>query len=258
MKIPTQIDEETRGPEHFDKTAEQWDSYYEDSNARGRNLRMRLQVVVGLLGDGPGELLDIGAGSGRLLAAASERGWTVHGIDAAPRMLELAATRLPSASGRLTLGSAENLPFEAERFDAVAAMGVLEWVQTIAALQEMSRVLRRGGRAVICIRNGRAPGIAWRYGVTVPIARRVKRVVPFGRPLDGPRRRTSSLRQLRYALSAAGLVLERVENIGCAVLLDPLDAFAPKLALRAAERAERSTVLRRALGMERVLVASKP
>jgi len=217
-----------------------------------------MEAAIRLLGDGPGDLLDVGTGSGRLLVGAATRGWTVSGVDPAPRMLELAAARLPSSAERLTLGTAEDLPYEDESFDAVTGIGVLEWAETIPALREMRRVLRPGGRAVLCLRNRQAPAAAWRHAVTFPVARRVKRVAPFGRALPSSRRKPFTLRQSRYAVGAAGLVVERVENVGCAVLLDPLDGLAPDLALRAARRAERSPTLRRALGTQRLLVAVRP
>jgi SAM-dependent methyltransferase len=257
LKIPAQLEEEARSPAHFDATADPWDSSYEEATLRGHWHRSRLEAALELIGDGPGALLEVGAGSGRLLAALSARGWTVSGIDPAPRMLELARARLPSASDRLTLASAEALPFADESFDLVAAIGVLEFAQTLPALQEVTRVLRPGGRAVIGLRNGRAFAVAWHRAVIYPIARSIKRVAPFGRPLHRRRRRPLSPRQSRHAIGAAGLVVEQVENAACAVLPDPLDGLAPNLALRAAERAERSAGLRRVLGTQRLLVATK-
>jgi ubiquinone/menaquinone biosynthesis C-methylase UbiE len=258
LRIPGQNEEERRGPEIFQETAEQWDRGFEEATPFAYARREQMEAVIALVGDGPGELLDIGAGPGRLLAALSDRGWTVHGIDPAPRMLELAAARLPSGSERLTLASAEELPFADQSFDVATAIGVLDWTDTMRALREMARVLRPGGRAVICLRNGRAPGTAWRHAVTYPASRQVKRIARFGRPIPTKRRRPFSLRQTRYLIGAAGLVVQRVENVGCSVLPDPLDRLVPKLTLRASRWAERSPALRRVMGTQRLLVATKP
>ena len=258
MKLPTQLEEEKRGPESFQETAEQWELGYEQRGQTGHVRRQTTASVVALVGDGPGELLDVGVGPGRLLAPLTERSWTVHGIDPAPRMLELAAERLPSGSGRLRLAKAEELPYGDESFDALTAISVLDWTDTRAALREMARVLRPGGRMVIGVRNGRAPDTAWRQAVMFPLARRIKGITRFGGPIPTKRRRPFSLRQTVYLVGSAGLVVERTENVGCAVLPDPLDRLAPSIALRAARRAERSAALRRVLGTQRLLVAAKP
>jgi ubiquinone/menaquinone biosynthesis C-methylase UbiE len=258
LKLPAQLKEEKLGPEVFQETAEQWDLGFEDPGPSGHARRRQMDAVVALVGEGAGDLLDIGCGPGRLLAALSERGWTVHGIDAAPRMLELAAARLPSGSERLTVASAEELPFPDQSFDAATAVGVFEWTDTGRALREMTRVLRPGGRAVICVRNSRAPATAWRHAVSYPAARQVKRFAGFGRPIPTKRRRPYSLRQTKSLVGAAGLVVERVENVGCSVLPDPMDRLVPRLTLRAARRAERSSTLRRLMGTSRLLVATKP
>jgi ubiquinone/menaquinone biosynthesis C-methylase UbiE len=257
LKIPDQLNEDDKSPAHYDAIAESWDSFYEEPSRRGHSLRSRSKVALELIGEGPGALLEVGAGTGRLLAALSTRGWTVSGIDPAPRMLELVRVRVPSASDRLILASVEALPFEDESFDVLAAIGVLEYVQTMPALREITRVLRPGGKAVISLRNGRAPTAAWRHAVVYPVVRRIKRIAPFGRPLGPLGRRPWSPRQVRRAIDRAGLVVERVETAACWVLPDPLDHLAPGFALRAAERAERSASLRRALGTQRLLVATK-
>jgi hypothetical protein len=88
-----------------------------------------------------------------------------------------------------------------------------------------------------------------------PVARRVKRVLPFGRRLPTTTRRPPSLARLRRLLERAGLRVERVENVGCTVLPDPLDRLS--LAYRAAARAEASPSLRRTCGTQRMLLAEK-
>jgi ubiquinone/menaquinone biosynthesis C-methylase UbiE len=174
-------------------------------------------------------------------------------------MLELAAARLPSGAQRLTLAKAEELPFPDRSFDVVTAIGVLEWTDTMAALSETARVLRSGGRAVICVRNSRAPATAWRHRVAFPAARQVKRFAQFGRPSPAKRRRPFSLRQSMHLIQAAGLVVERNENVGCVVLPDPLDRVVPApLLVRVDARAERSAALRRVMGTQRLVVAAKP
>ena len=236
---------------HFDRVATTWDASYDAPTVRGHWQRARLEAAVRLVGDGPGSLLEVGIGSGRLLAALAERGWDVAGVDAAPRMVGLAQERVPAA--RLEVAHAEALPFEAGAFDVVVAVGLLEYADVEASLRELARVLRPGGRVVLGLLNGRAPTVAWSRRVMHPLARRVKRVAPFGRRLPAPRRPPLSLTEARAALERAGLELEHVETVGCGVLPDPLDRL--PLAYRAARRAESSPRLRRAFGIQRLVVA---
>lgn len=254
---PRQLPEEACSPEHFDAEAARWDAEYDQPTVRGHWWRSRQEAVLRLVGDPGGDLLELGLGPGRLAAALTAGGWTVSGVDASPRMVELARSRVPGAAARLSVGRAESLPYPDASFDAAVAIGVLEYADTAAALRELVRVLRPGGRAVLGLRNGRAPASLWHARVVLPAARALKRVVAFGRPLPAPRRRAQSPAQGRRLLEAAGLAVERVEVVACAVLPDPIDALAPRTAYRAARRAERVPALRRRLGTQQVLLARR-
>jgi SAM-dependent methyltransferase len=92
--------------------------------------------------------LDIGCGDGhntRLLAA---RGARMVGIDLAPTFVEQARAmeRENRLGVRYSIGSAQDLPFAAERFDfATAFMSLMDMPVPEAALREAWRVLRSGG-----------------------------------------------------------------------------------------------------------------
>jgi ubiquinone/menaquinone biosynthesis C-methylase UbiE len=94
-------------------------------------------------GVGPGtELLDIACGAGLALVRAAEIGATVHGIDAAASLVDVALARLPSADIRL--GSMFELPWPDGSFDVVTSINGV-WGGCDAALVEAHRVLRPGG-----------------------------------------------------------------------------------------------------------------
>ena len=238
---------------YFGRKAAEWDASYDAPTMRGHWQRARQDAAVRLVGDGPGTLLEVGVGSGRLLARLAERGWDVVGIDAARQMVELARARVPGA--RLDVARVEELPFGDASFDAVVAVGVLEYVDLGASLRELARVLRPGGRAVLGVLNSAAPAVVWSRVAMHPLARRVKRRVPFGRPLPPPRRRPLPLPDTQRALEAAGLAVERVENVGCIVLPDPFDRL--PFAYQAARLAEGSPRLRTAFGTQRLVVARR-
>ncbi len=90
-------------------------------------------------------LLDLACGTGVVSAGALMRGCTVVGADFADDMLAEAARRWPGAEFRHC--DAEDMPFEDERFDAVASnFGFLHFPYPEVALAETARVLKSGGK----------------------------------------------------------------------------------------------------------------
>ena len=84
-------------------------------------------------------LLDVGTGTGLFAEAFYKRGLTVAGIDANPKMLEMARQYLPDAE--LRQATAEKIPFPAQAFDIVFMGLVLHEIDEIlTALQEARRV----------------------------------------------------------------------------------------------------------------------
>jgi SAM-dependent methyltransferase len=94
------------------------------------------------------DLLDIGCGSGLALSLAAERGARVSGIDIAPTLLAVARERVPAAD--LREGGLDTLPFPDAAFDVVLSVNALQFAaDPAAALREVHRVLRSGGRVAI-------------------------------------------------------------------------------------------------------------
>lgn len=102
-----------------------------------------------------GSLLEVGCGSGRLLAQMRELGWKVTGVDPDPVAVERArALDLDVRQGTL---EAQTLP--SSSYDLVALVHVIEHVHDpVALLEECRRVLRPGGRLVFLTPNIRALG----------------------------------------------------------------------------------------------------
>jgi len=108
------------------------------------------------------ELLDVGCGPGtitndfgRLVAPGR-----VVGVDASPEIVERARAESPAANVSFEVGSAYALPFADGSFDVAHAHQVLQHLSDpVAALCEMRRVLRRGGR--VAVRDGDYAGFVW-------------------------------------------------------------------------------------------------
>ena len=103
----------------------------------------------------PGEqVLDVACGTGaltRLLAEAVGPQEHVVGLDRSPDMLGV-AREIPLQQIDWREGSADALPFEDESFDVVCcAFGLMFFPDQPAALREMRRVLRPGGRLMVMV-----------------------------------------------------------------------------------------------------------
>ncbi len=98
-------------------------------------------------------VLDVACGTGVLAREAIQRvgtGGSVIGIDVNPGMLAIARQLASSVDWRE--GTAEALPFDDDSFDAVISQfGLMFFQDRTAALREMLRVLRPGGRIAVAV-----------------------------------------------------------------------------------------------------------
>lgn len=104
-------------------------------------------------------LLEVGCGLGTDLIQFARHGAKVTGLDLTPRHLELAQRRFEvfGMPGEFVLGDAEALPFADGSFDAAYSFGVLHHTPgTQAAIDEIHRVLRPGGSAIIVLYHRRS------------------------------------------------------------------------------------------------------
>ncbi len=101
------------------------------------------------------DVLDAGCGTGAVLGYYSGANRQLAGFDLSPRMLRQACRRRSLKGAELRVASAgEAWPFESERFDAVIALAMLEFVEELdVALDEIGRVLTRHGRAIVSVED---------------------------------------------------------------------------------------------------------
>lgn len=102
------------------------------------------EAIDWLLPAGARQVLDLGAGTGKLTTRLVERGLDVVAVDPIPEMLEVLRNALPKT--RALLGTAEGIPLPDNSVDAVLIAQAWHWVDPTLAIPEVARVLRPGGR----------------------------------------------------------------------------------------------------------------
>ena len=107
-------------------------------------------------------VLDVCCGPAMLSAGALERGAEATGLDFSLEAVELARNLVPN--GHFERGDAQALPYPPESFDAVlCGYGLMHLPEPAAALREMLRVLRPGGRAAVSVWDAAGFGFALVY-----------------------------------------------------------------------------------------------
>ncbi|GAA4972101.1 demethylmenaquinone methyltransferase [Kineococcus glutinatus] len=131
----------------FDDVAERYD-LTNDLLSLGQDRRWR-RAVVRALDARPGErVLDLAAGTGTSTEPFADAGVLAVPCDFSPGMLRVGKRRRPDLP--FTAGDATRLPFADGAFDAVTiSFGLRNVVDPDAALREMARVTRPGGRLLV-------------------------------------------------------------------------------------------------------------
>jgi SAM-dependent methyltransferase len=170
-------------------------------------------------------ILEVGCGAGLTAVELARNGLVVDAIDSAAEMIELTRRRAEEANVgvrlRPALGDVHALEYDAGAFDAVLALGVIPWLHSPqAALEEIARVLRRGGHVVVNADNAArlTDLLDPRYTPALrPVKDALKRPL---RRMRAPRARPGapvhghSLREFERLLSSSGLYVVRGSTLG--------------------------------------------
>lgn len=144
------------------------------------------EAVRDLLGSRPLDVLDLGAGTGKLTRTVVAEGHRVLAVDPSAEMLDELRRVVPGVDTRV--GSAEALPVDDGAFDAVVAGQAYHWFDPAVALPEIARVLRPGG-TVGLLWNSRDEDVPWiaRFGELVGSEDASSTLIaPTLEPLFGP------------------------------------------------------------------------
>lgn len=125
----------------------------------------------------PGDVLDLGCGTGSLSLLVAEQGHAVTGVDLSPAMLERARAKLAGHDAVFLTGDAALPPVGERCFDAVLVRHVL-WTlpEPARVLRHWRSLLRPGGRLVL------VEGV---WGSTAPVGIPADRLAALLAPLAG-------------------------------------------------------------------------
>jgi ubiquinone/menaquinone biosynthesis C-methylase UbiE len=104
-------------------------------------------AVRWLAGDEPCDVVDLGAGTGKLTRRLVDQGHRVTAVEPLSEMLDQLRNAVPEATA--VAGGAEAIPLEAESADVVTVAQAFHWFDQGPALVEIARVLRPGGRVAL-------------------------------------------------------------------------------------------------------------
>lgn len=165
------------------------------------------------------QVLDLGCGTGPVLAELRRAGLQVEGLDGSPDMLAHARRRLQSqrlSTEGLTQGDCRHTHFPDAHFDTVVCLGVISYLEDYQpVLAEIQRLLKPGGLLVLSFRNTFNP-LLWdpvalarrglRWLLTPLLGKRQAPPFEIGRFLDH--------REVSAQLAAQGFIYQRDYGIG--------------------------------------------
>ena len=117
-------------------------------------------AVLWVAGEAPCDVVDLGAGTGKLTRSLAALGHHVVAIEPLPEMLDQLRGAVPGVTA--VVGTAESMPLPDAAADVVACAQAFHWFDQEPALVEIARVLRPGGRIALVwnVRDERVPWVA--------------------------------------------------------------------------------------------------
>jgi len=245
--------------DYFDQHSDVYSAWYRPDTPDGWAFLERKAVVLQCVGNHPGVLLDVGCGSGVMTIELARHATTYIGTDVAPNMIEAAkkvAHNVPNV--KFHVSEVTHIPVDTESIDTACAIGLLEYLTDVeAALSELHRAIRPGGRLIASMPYLCSPWRLWEQFAYLPLRNLSSSVVPLRTPYPLTHRYYSVAAYNRLMLKC-GFRTDQVEFYNLSLIPRPLDVLFPVLTARAAQFASclRHTPLR-VLGTGFVASATK-
>jgi SAM-dependent methyltransferase len=185
------------------------------------------EAIEWLLGPEPLDVLDLGAGTGKLTAALLAAGHWVTALEPLAEMRAVLAETLPDATP--LDGRAEELPLADHSFDAIVAGSAFHWFEREPALDEIARVLRPPGVFGL---------LGNRYDTSIDWQRRLRKVSSAGAIYRGDHWPGQPELRERFAAVEDRAFVHRTE-VDPAALRDYLGSTSWVSTMEPAERDER-------------------
>lgn len=143
--------------DYFDRNAHAWVEAAYAGDVRfpvgAERVRLAIEGVAPAMQEGS-RLVDLGCGGGQLCVHAANLGWRAVGVDSAPGMIEEARGESEGLDVEWIVASYDESGLPDGEFDAVTAMGLIEYLPDDDGLfAEAARLLRPGGRFAVSCRN---------------------------------------------------------------------------------------------------------
>lgn len=148
--------------EFFDQYAHTWDAFYTDKAEQSRafdfiNRQTQLLKLVETLAPPQSRILEFGCGAGHTAVRMAQAGHQLVCVDVSNEMIEAARSSFTRAgkAAEFQIGQLSDIaPGDANQFDAVVGMGVMEYIDNHdAALREIHRLLKPGGVCLLSFPN---------------------------------------------------------------------------------------------------------
>jgi SAM-dependent methyltransferase len=146
----------------FDGAANYWLDIYRQDGLQGVIYRERMEAALRWIRDvrlpAGARVLEVGCGAGLTAAELGRSGFEVTATDSSIEMVKKAQRHAEEAgvvdAVRVVHADAHRMPFAAEQFDVVVALGLLPWLHDPQqAVREMIRLLSPGGWIVVTADN---------------------------------------------------------------------------------------------------------
>jgi SAM-dependent methyltransferase len=143
--------------DYFDRNAHAWVEAAYAGDVRfpvgAERVRLAIEGVAPAMQEGS-RLVDLGCGGGQLCVHAANLGWRAVGVDSAPGMIDEARAESEGLDVEWIVASYDESGLPDGGFDAVTAMGLIEYLPDDDGLfAEAARLLRSGGRFAVSCRN---------------------------------------------------------------------------------------------------------
>ncbi|HAW52304.1 MAG TPA: hypothetical protein DCX54_08265 [Flavobacteriales bacterium] len=136
------------------KNVSDWyDRKYRETGDQTRRSVKAFYQIMKLIPASADSILDVGCGRGEFLEYLNNKGFkNLAAVDISEEAIKGVKQLLPDCDARVSTG--EKMPFADNQFSLITCLGVLEHFLDIdGGLNEMNRILKEGGKAIIMVPN---------------------------------------------------------------------------------------------------------